>query len=152
MKQLILVLVFFSASLFANGQNQTIYYRYDASGNRTARDIVLKQTRSLLSTPLPNIQEDTVNQKSEVYADTLAKSSVLIYPNPTKNKITVEIQGIEEYNGNGIYLYDQTGRLVLTHKNLSITNNIDVSNLKQGIYFMIIRIKDNISRWRVIKE
>jgi hypothetical protein len=76
----------------------------------------------------------------------------LIFPNPARSLVTVEIQGWEENKGDMISLYDQSGRLVLTLTNLTWSNNLDMSALQTGIYFMVIKLKNNTTKWSIIKE
>jgi enterochelin esterase-like enzyme len=64
--------------------------------------------------------------------------AVKIYPNPTRSMLTVENpDGNSERN---IRIFDITGREVLTAKTKS--NNIDVSHLPAGIYFVHIQGKE----------
>jgi YD repeat-containing protein len=124
---------------------QTRKFWYDASGNRTSRKTVtLSKSESG--------QSESLTKPIEPIPDQIGETSILIYPNPTKSQITVEIQGMEENKGDMITLYDQTGRLVLTLKNLTYSNNIDLSAFKTGVYFMIINLKGNSTRWNIIKE
>ena len=147
MKHLLMLLVILLTGITSFGQ--TIYYRYDASGNRTARDIVLKQSKGGDSYTEKNNEED---QPPEVYSDQLGKNSIRIYPNPAESHITVEIQGLEEDKGDLIYLYDQTGRLVLTLSAVTYNNTLDLSGLTQGIYLMVIKLKSGTTKWKIIKE
>lgn len=144
MKQLLVLLLLVFASL-SSSFGQTPKFWYDASGNRTSRKIVLgAKSESGLSTD---------NSKPiETLTDQVGETSILIYPNPAKSQITVEIQGWEENKGDLISIYDQTGRLVLTLKNLTYSNNLDLSTLQTGIYFMVIKLKNNTTKWNIIKE
>lgn len=151
MKQLTMLLVFLYASLNLSGQT-TIYYRYDVSGNRTARDIVLHPSKGEGGDSDANYKKETDVQQTEVITDKIGETTVLIYPNPTESKVTVEIQGLEENKGDAIYLYDQSGRLVKTLNTVTLTNALDLSNLKTGIYFMVIRLKGGTTKWNIIKE
>lgn len=151
MKHLLMLLVFLFTGISSIGQT-VIYYRYDKSGNRTARDIVLNPPKGEggYSPGLTEKKDETKTQ--EVFTDQLGETSILIYPNPAESRITVEIEGLEDSKGNMISLYDQTGRLVLTLSDLSYSNTLNLSNLKTGIYFMVIKLKSGTTKWNIIKE
>jgi Secretion system C-terminal sorting domain len=143
MKKLLIALVYLFTSLVSF--SQTPKFWYDASGNRTSRKIVMgAKSESGL---------ETDNKKPiETFSDQVGETTILIYPNPAKSQITVEIQGMEENKGNMISIYDQSGRLVRTKTNVSPTNNLDLSDFQTGIYFMIIKLKDGTTKWTIIKE
>ena len=153
MKRLIfLTLVFISITSIKSFCQSTIYYRYDQSGNRTARDIVLNPPKGdgNDSQQYAEKKEDITNE--EVFSERIGKTSILIYPNPTSGQIVVDIEGLEESSTDYINLIDQSGRLLLTTKPVSINNRLDLSNLKPGIYFMVINLKSGITRWNIIKK
>jgi hypothetical protein len=58
---------------------------------------------------------------------------VIIYPNPTTNDLIIEGKDL-----NKIEILDITGKLVFSNHLISISSNqnIDISNLKSGIYFI----------------
>lgn len=72
-----------------------------------------------------------------------------VYPNPVKNIITIEtgltIDSIDVVN--------QIGQNVLTlNSNRIINNQVDLSSLSQGLYFMNIRSGDKSESIKIIKE
>ncbi|NLJ43462.1 MAG: T9SS type A sorting domain-containing protein [Bacteroidales bacterium] len=143
MKQLFILLLLAFTSLSSIGQTPKFWY--DASGNRTSRKIVLGSKSE------SGVETDN-KKPTETFTDQIGESSISIYPNPAKSQITVEIQGMEENKGDMISLFDQSGRLVLTLSNLTYSNNLDLSNLKTGMYFMVIKLKNNTTKWSIIKE
>jgi hypothetical protein len=71
---------------------------------------------------------------------------VTVYPNPAQNSLQVTLAGnnkILEIN-----LFDLLGKEVLTPKE----KVIDVSNFKNGIYFMQVKTSDKIYTTKFIKE
>ena len=60
---------------------------------------------------------------------------IKIYPNPTKNKITIESESV---NLSKFSILDAVGRIVLQGSLLSGINIIDLENLSQGTYNLII--------------
>ena len=122
---------------------QTVSYIYDNSGNRTSRTTI-----TLKSTSAP--ADET--KPSETYSDQIGEHSILIYPNPVENELTVEIQGLEENAEAVITLYDQGGRLVLTEDKATGSTVLNLSHLSPGTYFMNIHIGDGTTKWKIIKE
>lgn len=143
MKRLLVLLFCVCYCITISGQARKFWY--DASGNRTSRkEITLSKSETGFS------EENT--KQNEPITDEIGETSILIFPNPAMSLITVEIQAWEENKGDMIALYDQSGRLVMTLANLSYSNNLDLSALHAGIYFMVIRLKNNTTRWSIIKE
>jgi len=62
--------------------------------------------------------------------------NVIIYPNPTNT-----ILNIENAENSSIEVYDLLGRVVLFENNISINNQLNVSNLPIGTY--LIKITNN---------
>ncbi len=65
-----------------------------------------------------------------------AKNKVTIYPNPTTNILNIKTNQLIE----NIEIYDVVGRLVLN--NQVVDNQIDISNLDIGIYYLKVRFKN----------
>jgi hypothetical protein len=78
-------------------------------------------------------------------------SSLLLYPNPANENITVQISSITgDYMAN---IYDARGRLVITQK-LSGTseNTIGISGLKKGLYLINITDGERSFTKRFVKQ
>jgi hypothetical protein len=74
------------------------------------------------------------------------KSSLKLHPNPTKDILTVEIHLIDEAQGE-VYLLNILGHRVLKVKQGSLFNekiDMNVSNLKAGIYYVQVITQDEI--------
>lgn len=79
----------------------------------------------------------------------LIKNEVLdfkIYPNPASDFITIESNNLKV---SAIAIYDILGKQVLSQKELT-DNQLDVSNLKNGIYFLNISANGNSITKKVI--
>jgi hypothetical protein len=76
------------------------------------------------------------------------KEIVTIFPNPTSDKVTVQVTKPIE----AITLYDINGRMVKKEISTAQTINMDISNLNTGFYVLKVSFKDgnSISR-KVIK-
>ncbi len=80
---------------------------------------------------------------------------LFVYPNPVKDQLSLEIAYYESSNGK-IKIYNSIGALVREKDVRFIrgTNreNMDITMLNKGIYFVEISVGDNVKRERFIKE
>lgn len=82
--------------------------------------------------------------------DDFEKESITIYPNPAKNKLTINSK---EWALEKIEVYSILGSHVLERTGLDPNSSIDVSFLKPGIYFAQITIENgNKHMYQFIKE
>jgi hypothetical protein len=68
----------------------------------------------------------------------------VIYPNPTKDIITIETRLEIE-----VELYDMTGRLLVKDKNVK---RLDLSTFSKGLYNMLILYNGNRYSKKIIKQ
>ena len=66
-----------------------------------------------------------------------------IYPNPANNKITVDANDVTD-----VKLFDVLGKQITVTK----TNNVDVSNLPEGVYFLQVQTKQNTTTQKIIVQ
>lgn len=78
----------------------------------------------------------------EIKAEEIA---VKVYPNPVSNSLNIETDG-KVYD---IILYDILGKEVLRTKK---TNDIDVSNLNNGVYILKLITETAIGEYKIVKE
>jgi len=118
-------------------------YAYDNAGNRTARVITLP----LRSAPAP-----TEAKAAPALSDLIAEKEILIYPNPTKGILTVEIKGYTEEMKAEFRLMDMSGKTIIDRKADSSSQTFDLSRQTAGIYLLQIRINSEAVVWKIIKE
>ncbi len=77
-------------------------------------------------------------------------SSLLLYPNPVNDRLYIETKVIVEE----VVVYTITGVVVgqQTTDNGQQTSSIDVSNLKSGVYFVMIKTNDGVVTRRIVKQ
>ena len=120
-----------------------IKYTYDDAGNRlTRKKEIVVQTRGNLNN----------GEEPSVYEEELSETKVIIYPNPTKGMLKVDISGVEKFENAQISLYDLTGKLLQRWAGISQSNTIDLSERTPGLYIMQIAYNGKISSWKIIKE
>jgi len=123
----------------------TISYLYDDAGNRIERKIVLNTSLER------SAKVDTIKTK-EVFKDNLGDSKVLIYPNPTRGRLLVEISGYDKTSKTGLYLYDLSGSVILSKSPVTGSDQLDLSPFSIGTYVLKIVLGDKVSEWKIIKE
>jgi hypothetical protein len=82
--------------------------------------------------------------------DELTSETVLIYPNPAKNHITVNLNGIEETH-TILKIYDLSGKVVF-EKRFTSTTSLDVSNFAKGVYTLEVSNSDKVVRSKVVLD
>jgi hypothetical protein len=149
MKNILLLFAVISGIFFqANetyGQN-TISYHYDAAGNRVERTIVLHASST------KSTQADTTSQtKEDVLEEKMGEQKVLIYPNPTKGQLLVEISGYDQEAASGLYLYNLSGTLLQSKSPVTGSDLLDLSAFPMGTYVLKIVLGNKKSEWKVVK-
>jgi hypothetical protein len=63
-----------------------------------------------------------------------------VFPNPASNSISLNIEGVSNYQSSVITIQNTLGQTV---KKLSFTKNVDVADLPQGCYFIQVTLPNN---------
>ena len=137
---LIILLLLLTAN--ANISAQTVSYGYDDSGNRISRTIVI-QNQVKVAAPTEN---------PTVYSEMLSNIRLNIYPNPTDGWLKVEIQGMAEGQTANIMLYNLSGQLIVSLKEITDFTEIDISSQPAGTYLMKIIAGEYQTEWKIIKK
>ncbi len=80
----------------------------------------------------------------------LTSETVLIYPNPATNYITIDLRGIEETH-TILKIYDLSGKVVF-EKRFTSTTSLDVSNFAKGVYSLEVSNSDKVVRSKVVLD
>ena len=86
-----------------------------------------------------------VYQLQTVSTKDILEDAVQIYPNPTTRKI--DIQGVDYES---LKIFDQLGRIVINNKKPDTT--VDLSDLRSGIYFIQLHVKDQVITKKIVKK
>lgn len=133
--------------LFMLGFAMTFYgqskltYGYDAAGNRIKREIVLTRAQDL--------GEDT---EPQVYSEMLQKYSISISPNPIKELVTITISGLDKNSKGQIAMYNIGGQLIEKRDIVTTENTFDLSSQPNGIFLIQIRIDEQVTSWKIVKQ
>ena len=102
----------------------------------------------------PNTLDDEIQEDCECAGttnstvDELEALSVLIYPNPASNNLTVELGDLNGVNTT-IKLYDSSSKLVFEKESAS-TLMIDVSGFAKGMYSLELSTEEQVLKSQVI--
>jgi hypothetical protein len=132
--------------LIQTSRSQNFTFAYDNAGNRCLKNVVtLKSTGTV---------QDASAQKLDTvfYQESLDELKVILYPNPTKGIIIIELQNLDPTISSQILITDNSGKVFYVQKELKQRNQIDLSSVNPGIYFLRIQSGTSISEWKVIKE
>lgn len=136
----ILLLIFLIMPLYMIGQNK-IKYSYDDAGNRIKREIVLSSLKSAMSS-------DQITSFIEEVAD----QKIIIYPNPTRGQLTIEIIDSENSVTGNLTVFNLRGQIIAKEQMSSNRTSIDISSEPKGTYILHINIKEETTTWKIIKE
>lgn len=128
-----------------------LLYTYDNAGNRIGRmpkNIVLNRSnvKSARTADTENDNEESLLQ------DQIKDYRIIIYPNPTKGRLAVEITPVDDETEGMITLLNMQGVLLCRHPVRSGLSEIDLEGEPSGVYLMLIEIDGQKSSWKVIKE
>lgn len=135
-----LMMLFTLACSFSYGQY--IRYRYDASGNRVERKLIDMTYKS------SGVEEE----EEEEYEDVLADVSFSIFPNPTTGLLKVRVSNIPEGEQIKIELYNINGILIEKRNYSNSEEILDLSSRLQGVYLLVITMKEQSSTWKILKR
>ena len=126
------------------GQNKTVEYQYDVSGNIKSRKTI-PLTRSAQEVP-------GKDSTAVVYEDVIDKKEIRIYPNPTSGVLYIKINNFQADKLLDMTLFDLNGRIYLNQPLHIKTTMINISRYPKGIY--ILRLQSGIihSEWKIIKR
>lgn len=118
-----------------------IEFTYDLSGNRIRKEILLTTTRSVES-----------SQESQQFMDEVANQTIIIYPNPTRGQLMVEIANQDDIISGSLTILSLNGKMILNKAVNQNQINLDISNEPAGTYVLHININGKTSTWKIIKQ
>jgi len=65
-----------------------------------------------------------------------------LYPNPTKDKITINLRGLQDLAGLNLQIYNIQGQLLIQQALKQDNTEIDITQLMQGVYVAKIKLGD----------
>lgn len=137
MKTLLILLAIAFVSFEASAQ--VINFGYDSNGNRIIRY------------ESPNLTGDD-DDTDAIATRNLEEIDIKYYPNPVSNQLTVELDSdVKEVEISTIAIYNSLGILALKTSTVNKINQLDVSKLLSGTYFLIVNQGEKEFRQIMIK-
>ena len=150
-------------------------FEYDLSGNRIGRKtIVLSAPQSVPSRVSRNNNDDywedststeddfsifnamEMPENNDVldkfYTDKLNESDVVIYPNPTRGALAVEIRNKNPEIPHQLTVLNMRGSIIFQQSSIGSYTQIDLSSQPTGIYLLRISSQNSFITWKIIKE
>jgi len=126
-------------------------YDYDAAGNRILRKTITVN----LAPPAP--QDSIPSEERQVTSDVffveeVAQVEIKIYPNPTTERVTMEISAWENLQTGVFTLYSLSGQLLQEQPVYSATTTVSLANLPKGAYILKVQINNRVEDWKIIKN
>lgn len=122
-----------------------IEFDYDDAGN-----CILKYKTVVLA-PRSNAKEKN-DSTIKPQIETISEREVLIYPNPTKGALKIEIRGKEPESATHYTLSDMNGKVVFTQESTLLFYQFDMSAFAEGVYLLQVKIDGRWKKWKIIKE
>ncbi len=130
----------------------SIQFEYDAAGNRTVRKEITLLKSAVVKEDIEDEEEIEAGDEPLVFTETLAQSTIYIYPNPTKGLLKVEINSNGENKPVSLQVYDISGKILLQQSNVASFAALDLSNQPAGVYILRLISDTEKSEWKIIKE
>lgn len=162
-----------------NAMDYYAYYRildalcdYTFNGNLTGKDVALGNgslNQVQMPVGLTNLEQSdfptvvfpesnygfpcsSIGNPRESYCASVSLTEIInydpliLYPNPVQSTLTIEV---DDFQNATIEMYDLQGQLVLTHHG---TNKIDLSHLRDGVYFLHVYTDQHHYSAKCIKQ
>jgi len=168
MNKKIIFLFCFCLPLFCLAQAPSLGrgYDYDAAGNRILRKVVtiksltppedsLRVTSDELQVTSDELQVTSYELQVtgyDYFVEKLDRVEIKIFPNPTTERVTLEISGWQELKTGRFQLYSLMGQLLQDTPVFSLSTEINLSGLTNGAYLLRVFINDETEEWKIIKQ
>lgn len=92
------------------------------------------------------------DELDEPFVDVLKDKTIIIYPNPTKGRLRVEISRLDDNSSVEAIVYSLSGSKILHHKELSVDFDLNLTSQNAGVYVLKLKIDKDTYTWKIIKE
>ncbi|WP_291582857.1 T9SS type A sorting domain-containing protein [Bacteroides sp.] len=138
---ILLLFVTFSLWWGTDACAQRIEYIYDNAGNRETRQLQIIAQRM-----------DSLENEKDKNREEMLESKVIIYPNPTRGILQIDILRVENFEDSRIFLYNSSGKQLQQWSDISRSNVINLSDYASGIYILQVTCNGDVSSWKIIKQ
>ena len=142
MKKSFVLLWLFISNITLYSQT-TVYFDYDAAGNRTYRGA--SQKKSTSSQAEENAPTDSLSER-------IGKYEITLFPNPVDQQMVIKINGLEDGQQAKLALYNISGKQVIIKTTIDPMTLLDFTDYPAGPYILKIIIAAESTEWKIIKE
>ena len=89
---------------------------------------------------------------NKFYTDKLNESDVVIFPNPTRGALAVQIQNRNPEISHQLTVFNSRGSIVFQRSGIENFTEIDLSAQPTGVYLLRISSQNSFISWKIIKE
>ena len=97
-------------------------------------------------------ESKTVSYWSELNTsvfDNRIELNCIIYPNPTRDIITIETDRVDRYS---IHITSLNGQYIYSVEMEGNSSQIDLSSFRNGVYFITVRSKGYVTTRKIVKQ
>lgn len=151
-KRILLVFLILSQTLFLFSQ-KNYNFTYDANGNRLTRSLRVNQLKSAtIKFPVTDpsnlkLADDKKNLENET-----RELKTTVYPNPNKGIIKISVSNMPENHVTELRLFNLSGSELMVKRDFESYSETDISQYKDGIYILRIKINDKVFDWKIVKS
>ena len=143
MKQLILVLVLGGLFSLTNTIKAQVSYSYDEAGNRILRHVIVMKAPQ-------NAKKAVVDSTAQ--KESLGEQEIIIYPNPTRGILKIELKGKMPETPVQLVLMDSNGRPLIKRELIQSPELLDITAYPATWYLMRIIRGTEVKEWKIIKQ
>jgi hypothetical protein len=148
MKRYLVSVILLIAFVVTKSWSQTVYYYYDAAGNRIEKTIYLENSKGSQKEK-PEIK----NPAKAIEDNTIIGQKIKIYPNPTEGLVTIEVpENMESNSELRIIVTDSNGKVIVDRPHEGLRTEVNLSDKPNGLYILTLRQGSVSSKWKLIKR
>lgn len=161
MKRLKIFLIIYFAILGMGIQAQDdvfgYTFSYDDNGNRLQRSLIILENpetfaaKTIIEDDKDKSEEETM-ERGEIPVVKFNDLEAIIYPNPTKGELIIELLNFDEVNDGMILISDMQGRIIYSEKKINKKTSIDLSMHPAGNYLLRINANKLQKEWTILKQ
>ncbi|QRM90023.1 T9SS type A sorting domain-containing protein [Lacinutrix sp. WUR7] len=132
------------------GSHGWVFYRIKPKSTFVIGDVISNKADIYFDYNLPiitNTATTEIDATLSVNEIAVNENLFTVFPNPTKNKITVSIEAEAAYS-----IVSVNGQVIKQGQLQKGDNTLNTSNLSNGLYFLQVRTKEGVSIKKIIKQ
>ncbi len=149
-KKFYLIVIFFTILGINHLHSQNVSFEYDAAGNCKLKykTVVIGPSKAIKNGGTQNNDTTTV----PIEESKLGDRTITILPNPTKGLLKVQITGSSFQQPGKYTITDMAGKHLISSTFDTMYLEVDMTQLANGSYFLILAIENKQDVWKIIKE